>query len=158
MSDEERVTTDDSSSETESPPVGSDEKCPYCNIYKVMAKSRLFEVPGFLRDRFERRTPLDSTNSLFLARIDSLSCFMEERSNEGCRFCDLIIDAITAWGKEQGIDIEVSQFSWVLKLGDGQFLIELFGFNYPGLRFSVSIFRGTGTCSVSYAMSSIKKV
>jgi hypothetical protein len=45
MSDKERNTYYDSLSETGSPPAGSDEKCPYCGIYKIMAESRLFEVP-----------------------------------------------------------------------------------------------------------------
>lgn len=33
--------SDDALTETESLPAESDEKCPYCHVYKVMADSRL---------------------------------------------------------------------------------------------------------------------
>ena len=68
MSDEEWDTTDDSSSGTESLPDGADEKCPYCDIYKVMAESRLFDVPETLRDENKRWTPDDSKNKYLLKK------------------------------------------------------------------------------------------
>lgn len=121
MSGEERATTDDSSSETESPPAGTDEKCPYCGIYKVMAESRLFKLPEALVESFERS--FHETNYYFLDERPIPFQYIENGSNKGCQFCKLLIDATTVWGKEQGVD--GLELGWRLELRAGQFLIEV---------------------------------
>jgi hypothetical protein len=159
MSDEEWVTTDDSSSETESLHDESDENCPdckmscpYCKIYKVMAESRLFKVPEALEYEFEGWP--ESTEKPFLWRSSKLFYRIKEGSNKGCKFCGLLEDAIFAWDKWL-VFVVNSEFKlgWGLQLRDGQFLIEVEIRNYG----HISIFRGTGLSIIICARSAIKK-
>lgn len=145
MSDEERDTTDDSSSKTESLHDIYGEKCPCCGIYKIMAESRLFEVPWNRRDLFEGREYDSYTAEYFHSgRFPPLHL-----PNKGCQFCGLLIDATNAWRKEQGTDVLGYGGQWTLKLRDGQFLIELAG--------CMSIFRGTGMCFICCAKFTVQE-
>jgi hypothetical protein len=78
---------------------------------------------------------------------------IKEGSNKGCQFCGLLVDAITTWGKEQGVDGLVSELYWVLKLRYGQFLVEVGLCDHDNL----SIFRGTGMSIINCAKSTIKE-
>lgn len=160
MSDKERDTTDDSSSEPESLHDEIGEKCPYCRIYKVMAESRLFEVPG----RWSEGMTRNQWRGYFQGLEGVPYYRIKEGSNKGCRFCGLLVDAFTAWGKKrcgllvdafaawekgQGIYGPMSRFKWDLHLRDGQFLINLYAALERDLSIDVSVFRGRGMCSVS---------
>lgn len=159
MSDEERTTSDNWSTEMESPLYRSDKLCSYCGINKVMAESRLFKVPISLRDEFEGRTPEQAGRDF--VRGDLPYHRMKEGSNKGCRFCGLLVDAFTAWEKELGMSGLVIEFSWTGQHKDGQFIIEL----YPRIIRSpmeffvgVSVFCGTGMRSVSCLKSPFKGI
>jgi hypothetical protein len=144
MSDEEWVTTDDLSSETESLHDEYGEKCPYCGIWKVMAESRLFKVPAALKDELETWTLEDSYCLQFWEIPDH---YTKVGSNKGCQFCGLLVDATTAWEKEQGVCFGYP-LGWALEFSKGRFLISL-GVEHPyGLELvrRASIFRGTGMC------------
>ena len=143
MSDEERVTTDDSLPETELFYAESDEKCPYCKIYKVMADSRLFKVPVSLKPQYW----------YYLEEWSIKYSRIEEGSNKGCQFCGLLVDATTAWGKEQGVD--GLEFGWGLELEDGQFLIMVKCQSDD--RNDAFIFRGTGMSIIDCARPDIEK-
>lgn len=171
MSDEEWDSIDDSSSETESLTTGSDEnsKCPYCKIYKIAAKTGLCAFPKKVLHRW---TPENPMRGYYLRRQRISYHRIKEgsRSIKGCRFCDLLVDAFTSWGKEQcgplfdafiawekeqGMNGSVSNFTWKLRLEDGQFIqngqfiIELYANLGRGFFVSVSVFRATGMCSVN---------
>ena len=143
MSDEERVTTDDSLPETELFYAESDEKCPYCKIYKVMADSRLFKVPVSLKPQYW----------YYLEEWSIKYSRIEEGSNKGCQFCGLLVDATTAWGKEQGVD--GLKLRWYLKPEDGKFLM-LVRFRSDG-HHDVCIVHGTGMSIVNCASPTLKK-
>ena len=141
MSDEEQQdTSDDSSSEMETPPAGSDEKCPYCKIYKSMAESRLFEVPKGQSGRWNYALHYD----------------LETGSNEGCQFCGLLADAVSVWKQENRVGGLKLTVSWSLEHRCGQFLIRWHSYNAHST--PLLIFRGTGTCIMSGKSSSNKNI
>jgi hypothetical protein len=146
MSDKERNTYYDSLSETGSPPAGSDEKCPYCGIYKIMAESRLFEVPETLGDPFEEwKDPNQWHPFLGYLSPPYINHYrLEKGSNKGCQFCGLLLDAISTWENGKGIDRSISTISWSLERRQGQFLIRLTSYGVDAT--PVEIFRGTGMC------------
>lgn len=193
MSDDEWDTTDDLSSETTSKMLSrtewllaefdeekfpDEEKCPDCEIYKVMAESRLFAFPLGLKnhiagwdDEFEQCRLIEDRN-LLLDHPDIGSFYrmpppkfpggyniplnrIEKGSNRGCQFCGLLIDATTAWKKEQGVDGLVCNLDWALEYRDGRFLIEV-RLHHDNNR-KMRIFHSTGMSIIDYGRSDVEK-
>lgn len=147
MSDEERDTYDDSSTEMKLLRTDSDERCPYCNIYKVMSESKLFGMPEALKFIYKRRPNM--AKERFLHKWDNTFHHIKEGSNKGCQFCGLLVDVISAWEKEHGGDGSVFEFHWFLDLRSEQFLVRLEAYTDLNIFVSVSVFRDTGMCFIN---------
>lgn len=149
MSDAKRDTSDDSTSrKTFLLP-----KCPYCGIYKIMAKSRLFWVPKAFGNEHGR------WNSDSLRRMSCMEPIPYYRLKggiyRGCRFCGLLADAITARRKgEQLYEVNVL---WSLIFKGGQFLMvcEAKAGSYFCSRMYIA--RGTGKYSINRVKFAVKK-